>query len=236
MINISIRMALVFVRRLTISIATCGAVVSPAAFAQLSGRLVLVSPAELPDLARQSGDAMLLQRRSDGSALLYIEQNQGASIAILDVSDPSHVRSEGAVRLDASGPFDFVLAPGHDGELVRLRQDQAEAVLDLHKVTLPSLKMVRGLTLQGAITRLGEDGCFVTNQGDELAQPTRDYLVVDTADAQNPGRVLDVRQVREALTDSSTGATFLLTENGLYLIRRPAVEMEKMNRELESAG
>jgi hypothetical protein len=204
--KISIRKASVRARQLTIAIAVCAAVVSPAAFAQSSSRLILVPPAELPDLARQSGDAMLLQKRSDGSTLLYIEQNQGASIAVLDVSDPSHVRSEGSVHLEAPGPFDFVFSLAPDDELVRLRQDQGEAVLDLHEVTLPSLKMVRGLTFQGAITRLGEDGFTVTNQGDALAQLTRDYQVVDTADSQNPVRVLDVKRVREELTDNSTGS------------------------------
>jgi hypothetical protein len=234
--KISIRAAAVCVRRLVVAVAACGAVASPAAFAQPLGKLVLVPPADLPDLARQSGDAMLLQKRSDGSTLLYIEQNGGASIAVLDVSDPSRVRSEGAAHLDAPGPFDFVFSLGHDGELVRFRQDQGEAVLDLHKVKSPRLNKVQGLTFQGTITRLGEDGILVANQGDVPAQPTRDYQVVDTADLQNPGRVLDVKQVREELTDSSTGATFLLTENGLYLIRRPAAEMGKKSRELESVG
>ena len=77
MINISIRKAPAFLRGLTIAVAPYGAVVPPAAFAQPSGTLIFVPPAELPDLARQSGDAMLLQSRSDGSTLLYIEQMRG---------------------------------------------------------------------------------------------------------------------------------------------------------------
>jgi hypothetical protein len=54
------------------------------------------------------------------------------------------------------------------------------------------------------------------------------------ADLQTFGLVLDVRQVREQLTDNTTGATFFLTPNGLYMIRRPALELEKATRELES--
>jgi hypothetical protein len=234
--EISIRKAAVCLRRLAVVLVACGAVAAPAAFAQPLGKIIVVPPAELPDLARQSGEAMLLQKRSDGSTLLFVEQNQGAGIAVLDVTDPSRVRSEGAVHVDAPGPFDFVFSLGHDGELVRFRQDQGEAVLDLHKVKLPSLKRVQGLTFLGAITRLGEDGFIVTNQRDMPAQSSRDYQVVDTSNLQSLDRVLDVKQVRQELTDNGTGATFLLTENGLYVIRRPAVEMEKINRELESAG
>jgi hypothetical protein len=196
-------------------------------FRSTLSKFILVPPAELPELARQSGEAMLLQNRSNGTTLLCVEQNQGASIAVFDVTDPSHVRSEGAAHADAPGPFHFVFSFGHDGELVRFRQDQGEALLDLHRVSSPSLKWVRGLTFQGAITRLGEDGFIVANQGAVLARPTGDYQVVDTANLQNPSSVLDVKQVREELTDASTGATVLLTENGLYLISRPAAEMEK---------
>ena len=230
----SLRKASACLRRLTVAAATCGAIASPAAFAQASGKLVLVPPTELPNSARQSGEAMLLQKRLDGSTLLYVEQTQGAGIAVFDVTDPSRVKGEGAVHLDAPGPFDFVAPLGHEGELVRFRDNQAEAVLDLHKTRLPILKSVPGLTLQGPITRLGEDGFLVTDQTDALARPARDYQVVDTADLQTFGLVLDVRQVREQLTDNTTGAMFFLTQNGLYMIRRPAVEMEKANRELES--
>jgi hypothetical protein len=109
-------------------------------------------------------------------------------------------------------------------------------VLDLHTVTLPSLEMVRGLTFRGAIRRLAEDGFIVVTQADVLAQITRDYQVSDTADSRNPGPALDVKQVRAELTDNSTDATFLLTENGLYLLRRPAVELETAKREPESVG
>jgi hypothetical protein len=41
---------------------------------------------------------------------------------------------------------------------------------------------------------------------------------------RNP--VADVKQVREKIRNDETGTTFLLTADGLYLIRRPAVEEE----------
>jgi hypothetical protein len=53
-----------------------------------------------------------------------------------------------------------------------------------------------------------------------------DYQVVETANAGEPNRVYDVKQVREEITNDETGTTFLLAAHGLYLIRRPAVEEE----------
>ena len=39
--------------------------------------------------------------------------------------------------------------------------------------------------------------------------------------------------VREEVTNAGTGTTFLLAENGLFLIRRPAVEQNQRRREQE---
>jgi hypothetical protein len=48
----------------------------------------------------------------------------------------------------------------------------------------------------------------------------RDYQVAETANTPDLSHVLDVKQVREEVTNPGTGTTFLLTENGLLLIRR----------------
>jgi hypothetical protein len=53
-----------------------------------------------------------------------------------------------------------------------------------------------------------------------------DYQVVDLSNPLNPNPVGDVKNVLEKITNDETGTTFLLTPDGLYLIRRPAVEEE----------
>ena len=80
---------------------------------------------------------------------------------------------------------------------------------------------------------LGDDGFTVSSQIAEDMRPTQDYQVVDTAKSRDLTRVFDVKQVREELTKNDTGTTFLLTEGGLYLIRRPAVETDKKLRDLD---
>ena len=174
---------------------------------------------------------MLLHETIDGRTLLYIEQNQGARIAILDVTDPRHVKGEGSVQLDAPGPFDFVSALGDRAEVVRFRQGQASAVLDLRKIRVPTLTKVRGLTLQGTTTAPGDDGFTVTGQLDSNSRSTRDFQVVDTARLGEMNHVFDVKEVREVLTKCDTGTTFLLTQSGLYELRRPVVERENALRE-----
>jgi len=175
---------------------------------------------------------MLLHEASGGRTLLYIEQNQGARLATFDVTDPVHIKGEGFVQLNAAEPFDFVSPVGKRAELVRIRQDHGYAVLDLHKEKAPTLNAVQGLTLQGPVTHLGDESITVASQATAI-QPPRDVQVVDTANAQDLSRVFDVKQVRDEVTNADTGTTFLLTDNGLFLIRRPAVESDKRQRDEE---
>src|SRR5580658_3295636 len=222
-----------FVRRAVIAIVATGTLLAPVAYSRTSNNLIVVPPTDLPQLARQTGEAMLLHETIDGRTLLYIEQNQGAQLAIFDVTDPGHVKGEGSVQIDAPGPFDFVSALGNRAEVVRFREGQGSAVLDLHRVNVPTLTKVQGLTLLGTTVALGDDGFTVTSQPDSNSRSTRDFQVVDTASLGDMNHVFDVKEVREELTKQDTGTTFLLTQSGLYEVRRPVVERENELRERE---
>jgi hypothetical protein len=210
-------------RRAAITVVASGIVAATTAHANTSNSLVLVPPTDLPELARQSGDAMLLHETVDGRTLLYIEQNQGARLATLDVTDPIHIKGEGSVQLDASGPFDFVSPLGDQAEIVRFRQGHEDGVLDLGRFKVPSLKAVQGPASQGLINPLGDDGFTVAGQEPEM-QAARDYQVVDAENSRELNRVFDVKQVLQEATKPDTGTTFMLTKDGLYVIRRPAIE------------
>jgi hypothetical protein len=187
-----------------------------------SDRIILVRPTDLPELARQGGEAMLLHETGDGRTLLYVEQNGGTRLAVYDVTDPSHISREVSVQLGSSGPFDFVSPLGDRAELVRFRQGQGAAVLDLRNVKVPTMKTVQGLELRAFKESLGDDGVILANQPGIQSAP--DYQVVETANSWELNRVFTVKGVREEITNDNTGTTFLLTTEGLYLIRRPAVE------------
>ena len=222
-------------RRTAMAVIASGIVMAPAVHATPSNGIVLVPPTDLPELARQPGDAMFLRDANDGRAVLYVEQNHGAQLAVFDVTDPSHVKSEGSVQLGTPGPFDFVSPLGGQQELVRFRQDQGGAVPDLHKAWLPSLMPLPGIGSQGPTSLLGDDGFTVSQAARSPKasdpQPMQDYQVIDTSSSRNPTPVFEVKQVREELTKQDTGTTFLLTEAGLYLIRRPTAESDKRRRE-----
>jgi hypothetical protein len=194
-----------------LAIAAASAILaSPITYANPSNRVVLVPPTGLPALAQQGGEAMFLHDSWDGRTLLYVEQRQGAQLAIFDVTDPAHVKGEGSAQLNAAGPFDFVAALGERAELVRFRHGQEDAVLDLHKI--PTLKR---LQVQASPVLLGDASSPFG--GATLAPAMDQGIWVDD-------QLVEVKQVRQKMTNADTGTTFLLAEKGLYLIRRPALE------------
>ncbi len=201
-----------------------------------ANRIIVERPAQLPELAQAPGQAMTLHATGDGRTILYIEQNQGARLAIFDVTDPAHVKQEGSAQVDAPGSFDFVSSLGDNAELVRFRNGQGEAILNMRKVKAPTLNTIRNLDLQGSTQRLGDDGFIVAQSA---TQPTvlsgandpTDYEVVDISNPLHPNTVADMKRVIEEITNDETGTTFVLTPDGLYLIRRPAVEEENFIHE-----
>ena len=192
-----------------------------------SNKIIIMRPTDLPELARGTSEAMLLNATGDGRTFLYIEQNDGARLAVFDVTDPAEINEVTAARLNGPGSFDFVSSLGDNAELLRFRNGQGEAVLDLHKAKAPRLNTIQGLDLQGSAERLGDDGLIVVH-GPNLQSDATDpnYQVVDLSNPLNPRPVAKVKQVRAELTNDETGTTFLLTADGLYVIRRPAVEEE----------
>jgi hypothetical protein len=173
------------IRRAALMIVAGGIMAAPAVHADPFTNAVLVPPSDLPVLAQQSGEAMLLHETVDGRTLLYVEQQQGARLAVFDVTNPAHIKGENSVQLDASGPFDFVSPLGDQAELVRFRQSDEDAVLSFPRVKVPSLKKLQIQALPDQISRPVNTGFSV--KGD-------------------------------------TGTTFMLRENGLYVIRRPYLE------------
>jgi hypothetical protein len=195
-------------------------------------KIVVVGPADLPELARVTGQAMMLHDTMDGRTILYIEQNHGARLAIFDVTDPAHVKAEGSAQVDAPDSFDFVSSLGGDAVLVRFRNGQGEAVLNLRKVRTPTLNLTQGLYFQGSMEFWG-DNVLIADKQPSLQSyiSDTDYRVVDISDPLRPNSVTDIKQVLEKITNYDTGTTFLLTPDGLYLIRRPPVEEGFRSRE-----
>lgn len=97
-------------------------------------------------------------------------------------------------------------------------------MLDLHKT--PVLKKIPGLDTRNSTILLADDDSRLTGRviDPALGHSARDYKIFQSGESPNDDRVVEVKQVHQEVTNADTGTTFLLAENGLYLIRRPALE------------
>jgi hypothetical protein len=187
--------------------------------------LIVVQPRDLPEVAQMPGNSLFLHSDGSGETYLYIEQQQGARLTIFDVTDPSKIKLVESITLTVLGAFDFVRPLDGHGELVRFRDNKGVAVLDLHKVKAPSLRMISGLSESGSTESLGETGFLMVNEPYNYVRATpRDYQVVDISLPSEPVLLATVKEVKQEVVKDDTGTTFLLGSEGLTVVRRTSVE------------
>jgi hypothetical protein len=175
------------------------------------GNVIVVPPSELPAASREYSEAMMLHETLTGKLYLYIEQQQGAQLAVLDVTNPARIKAEKPVALNVAGPFDFVGSAGSRNELIRFRGTGQEAVLDLHKAKVPSVDALPEIIVTG-------------------------QLMPSSAQQTPYQRVSDVKGVRQEITDDQTGTTYLLAEEGLFVVRRPSVQPQVLESVVNNSG
>jgi len=191
------------------------------------GNIVVVPPSELPAASREYSEAMMLHETVGGRMFLYIEQEQGTKLAVLDVTNPARIKAEKPVALNVPGPFDFVGSAGSRSELIRFRGTGQEAVLDLRKAKVPSVDVLSELTVTGHVMFLGE--------GNAVMSPAQ-YQIVDTAGATPYQHVADVKGVKQEITDNESGTTYLLAEEGLFVVRRPSAQATVLESVANNSG
>jgi hypothetical protein len=161
-------------------------------------------------------EAMMLRTDQDGVTYLYLEQAQGAKITVLDVTDPAKIQAVKTVNLVTPGPFDFVSPFNSRAELILFRGTGRQAIIDLRRPQTPVYQETSELKLQG-------EGIMTHDRPDELMQPV-DYQIVDGAGTRHASHVVDVKGVKQEVTNDSTGTTFLLARDGVFVVRRPPLE------------
>jgi hypothetical protein len=191
-----------------------------------SRTLVLESPSELPELAQKDGEALYLHSTSDGRTILYVEGIGGKTLSILDVTDPAKIRPIGQADISGTAPFDFVQDVNSSAILIHYRNESGFATLNVHKIARPVITPLPALQLSRNTEVIDNTGllAFATNTESQPVVAPRDYEVVDTTDPSHPVLVATVSSVKQTLSNQNTGTQFLLSHEGVTVIRRPQVE------------
>jgi hypothetical protein len=202
-----------------------------------SKEIVVLQPRDLPELAQDPGNSFFLSSDDEGDTYLYIEQQQGARLAIFDVTDPSKIKFVSSITLNVPGPFDFVRLLGERTELIRFRDNKGVALLDLHSAKKPTFKMISGLSESGGTQSLGERAFIMIDEPYNYVRAMpRDFQVIDSSIPSDPALLTTVKQVKHQLVNSDTGTTFLIGSDGLTVIRRLSVEEDYKAHQAQMLG
>ncbi|HWZ50287.1 MAG TPA: hypothetical protein VNW54_02370 [Granulicella sp.] len=179
--------------------------------------------------ATNDAQDLLLRADDDGSAYLYVEQQQGALLSVFDVTDPAHIKLAASVETGTHGSYDFVRTIG-TSELIAFRDGSGSALLDLRKARKPRLSMLNAPAASDT-ELLGNSGYLASsfetgNQRPQpIAAPAMSARSVQVVETQSAPRVLaTVPSVTRQVARRDTGTTFLLGQNGVTVVRQLDVE------------
>jgi hypothetical protein len=192
-----------------------------------SKSIIVESASSLPEIAQRKGDAMYLRETGGGQTLLYIEQDNGQSLAILDVTDLAAIRPVAKVSLSAKSPYDFVETLNDSSALIHYRDHSGFAVINFKKSKMPVLTEAPQFEHPSQAETFGHAGLLLTSMNHPITQAQDpQYELFDVSNPSNPTPLASVDGVTQRLDRPETGTIFMLGNNGLTVIRRPNVEQE----------
>jgi hypothetical protein len=197
-----------------------------------SGSLIVEEPSDLPETARIPGQSLFLYQVRDRTTYLYVEAQNGARLAIFDVTDPAKIKAVNSVLIHASGAFDFVRYLNDRTELIRFRDGGQLAELDLREPKSPTLKASLGTT--GNMESLGQSSLMMINAHYRYVGGVgHDYRLMDVSHPAHPITVATIKQVKHKVVNEETGTTYLLGSEGLTVVRRPRVEEDNKIEQIQ---
>lgn len=195
--------------------------------------IVINSPSESPALAEAGAEALFLHELGNGKTILYVEDQGGRALSILDITNPGAIKLAGHAEISAKGPFDFVSNLDDDGVLIRYRGRSGFALMDLKHWMRPSILEQPELGKATSAKSFGSNGLLLVS-GNVLpasARPVQSYDVVDTSDVSRPRTLATIPAVIQRVSNADTGTTFLLNPSGITVVRRLDAEQRALEDE-----
>jgi len=195
--------------------------------ASVRSKFIIVEfPSDLPEAAQISSEAMYLHHTGAAQAILYLEQDQGRKLAILDVTDPANIRAVGQVSLNAPSPYDFVQNLDDSAALIHYRNHSGFAVISFKQYKQPTLTEEPEYVHSASLMAVGPDGLLVVSPPRSSPSREAQYEVLSISHPSNPRPLATIKGVIQRADRPQTGTIFLLNGQGLTVVRCLATEQE----------
>ena len=203
-----------------------------------SNTLRVETPASRPVLAQKNAEAIYLHKTGDGSALLYVETQDGRELSVLNVTDPARVQRIAQTSIPTDSAFDFVRDIDDDAALIRYRDNSGFALLNFKHDRHPVLLSAAALAQARGTEPLGQTGLLVTVAENTpiTAGDPKTYKVLNTANVSAPGLLATIPAVTQRVENTDTGTLFLLNNDGITMVRRLRVEEEHQIELVQERG
>lgn len=188
-----------------------------------SKNVVIETPADLPELARMPSQAMFLYYTDEAQVILYLEQDQGRTLAILDVTDPSKIKPVGKVTINAPATYDFIQDLDDFRTLIHYRDHSGFALLNFKNYKAPVLTPEPDY-LHPATTHADRPSglLLVTSSSNSnvAAKPIEtQYEVLNISEDSDPKPLATIQKVIQRVDRPLIGTIFLLTDEGVTVVR-----------------
>ncbi len=190
------------------------------ATAAVSSKDIVVDfPSDLPEFAQRPTEAMHLYDTGHNEVVLYLEQDHGRKLSILDVTDPAKIKSLGEVSINAPSAFDFVqnLRSGWS-VLIHFRNHSGFGVINFRNYKEPRLRPEPNYVHPANAERDGSNTLLLVS-AKTAAEPEEQYEVISVASASNPKPLATIQGVKQRLDMPESGSIFLLSNKGLVVVR-----------------
>lgn len=176
------------------------------------------------EFAQNDSQDLLLRSDDNDHTYLYVEQQQGSTMAVFDVSDPAHISFAGFTETGARKAYDFVTPIGGRFEMISFRDGSGTALLEFRKVKAPRLIPVEG-NLSIPTEVFGTSG-YVSSTRQYTPVTSEPHVVQVVETAGNPHLLATVARVSKQVTRSETGTVFLLAEGKVAVVRHLETEQQ----------
>lgn len=175
---------------------------------------------------------MYLLHTHEAQAILYLERDNGKTLAILDVTDPAKMKAIGQVSVDVPYTYDFVQYVGNLRALIHYRNHSGFAVLNFKNYKQPLLVPEPEYLHPATVQAEGPSGLMLVSSSGSSANaastPTGkpEYEAFNILNSATATPLATVQGVIQRVDRPQTGTIFLLNDQGVTVVRCLAVERE----------